>query len=292
MIVNGISDEQAHNAANQAQREIAQMQHEEVQRFFETKTDIHAGKHRERTPVLTVPANHDYEADARERMIAATLYNKNSGLSAEPFLAQNEQVREIELVQRHAETCVEYFYAENPDLMAAHLLAEYSLKLQKIIRRAEASYNNYFRSKVPWNDESDDCYGTTYDPCEEFGWRPLPPWIPGFEIAPVAISTSRPGKRWPIRGKQTLDSVLTIIERDVWCDIGLDDDPWAECVSRMIDGCTSNRPITFPFAHGDLVIFLKICAECWQAFIKREQIKTKKCRIVEPWNEGYGELPY
>jgi hypothetical protein len=53
-----------------------------------------------------------------------------------------------------------------------------------------------------------------------------------------------------------------------------------------------NTSLAFPFAVGNLVVFTKICSECWRGFMKREKIKTKDIKIFQPHSDsdGFGDL--
>ena len=79
---------------------------------------------------------------------------------------------------------MESYYHDKLGLIWAHLLAEYALKLQKVVRKAEAAYCNSF---------GNGGHGVTHDPYEGSNGDLMPLWFSGSEGIPMAISTSRPG---------------------------------------------------------------------------------------------------
>lgn len=83
--------------------------------------------------------------------------------------------------------------------------------------------------------------------------------VPGIELdAAVVISTSRLGHRWPLRGAQTLQDVIDVVDADKHCDFAYG------CCTRTTRPTIFN---TFAFAHGDLVVITHVCRECWQQWV-------------------------
>jgi hypothetical protein len=98
----------------------------------------------------------------------------------------------------------------------------------------------------------------THDGTDEYG-ELLTPWNPSIELdVPAVVSTSRAGHRWPLRGLQTIQTVIDVVEADKWCDLGL-------------GNCTrSSKPSicnVIPFARGDLIVIVHVCRDCWQTWV-------------------------
>jgi hypothetical protein len=112
-------------------------------------------------------------------------------------------------------------------------------------------------------------------------------WEPGVEPAAVVYANSRAGHRWPIRNENTFESVIELIENDPWCDLQMHG---AYCLDGLRKYPDTIHAYTFPVARGDIIIFLRFCFECWQAFLKENRIKPEKCRIQDSYSDGFGSV--
>jgi hypothetical protein len=232
--------------------------------------------------------------ESTRRIAAATLNVQRSPLSGAPLLTDEQAVKRIEGIYRQVESHVESFYTNSSGrrFLPLHLLfgADGSgpNTIRRIVADAVAAYQHHFSNGD----------GITHD-CESA-------WNFATGNVPVAIATSRPEHRWPIRNENTFESVARIIKHDVHCDLDLfADTELRSCIDRQkvvaegygrVNGDADRRRYieasfsTVPFAHGDLLVFARICAGCWDLFLHRNQIDPSTCEILKPWSDGFGSV--
>jgi hypothetical protein len=227
------------------------------------------------------------------RVASATLHAVSSSPSGEPLLASESQVAEFGKPERLVTAWVENFYTTGGRrFLPLHLLygadGDGVGAIRRIVERAAEAYNGFFS-----NGE-----GITHDG--------VTPWQPSREIVPVAIATSRPGHRWPLRNENSFESVAELVKFDLHCDFDLfAATELGSCVDRLghvADLFTKSHPTsgreyiekhfsTVVFARGDLCIFARICEGCYQSFLYRNNVEAGKVEIIEPWSDGFGSVP-